>query len=576
MSGLLSNRIRTAVWLGTLLLSTACTGAAEPAPAADLVTTTEPASRPGIQVSDPPPDPVTATATIEAAATAVPATADETGDELAQFHKWARLELTFSGPDSIALSQQANPFRIMMDVTFVAPDGRRFLVPAFYDGDGAGGLDGNIWKVRFTPDATGEWSYQTTSAQSLLDGQNGRFVVNAPGDCRPYTPGDLPDFGCVGRLTYDGSSYLKFIDGPYWLKGGVDDPEDFLAPNQTAGFANKEAAIDYLAGLGVNSIYMMLHNVGGDGRNVWPWVGDDETEARRNHQHFDVARLAEWEELFSYIQERGLVLHLVFEDDSAWNGFDRHLYYREMIARFGHHNGLYWNIAEEFDELYSAGEVKDFAALIAAIDPYDHPITVHHAGSLRRWEPFAGDERFSLTSFQTQPRPQNEAAVSWFERIRQSGRPIPISFDETGKLGPADRDRTRHIIWSIYLGGANFEMHTSPLTDYRDFAAHFADMTQARTFMESLPFWEMRPANELLTAGEGYLLARPGDIYAAYLPNGGSVTIDLTAAPGTFQVLWLDPRTGTAVEAATVTGGEPLAFHAPSDGDSVLQIYTDS
>ena len=84
----------------------------------------------------------------------------------------------------------------------------------------------------------------------------------------------------------------------------------------------------------------MLNNIGGDGNNVWPWVGTSPGEAQANQERFDLGKLKEWENLFSHIQAKGIVLHLIFEDDSGWTGFNRMLYYRQMIARFGHHNGL--------------------------------------------------------------------------------------------------------------------------------------------------------------------------------------------------------------------------------------------
>ena len=116
-----------------------------------------------------------------------------------------------------------------MDVEFTSPGGQTFLVPAFYDGDGSGGLDGDVWRVRFSPDSVGLWSYVSSSSEPLLDGKTGSFEVVAPSGCGSYAAGGLPDLGCVGRLEYVGGHYLKFANGPYWLKGGVDEPESFLA-----------------------------------------------------------------------------------------------------------------------------------------------------------------------------------------------------------------------------------------------------------------------------------------------------------------------------------------------------------
>ncbi|MFV1857918.1 MAG: DUF5060 domain-containing protein [Anaerolineales bacterium] len=486
--------------------------------------------------------------------------------------RWSKVEIELMGPQSIGLSKSANPFKIEVDVLFNGPGGRSYTVPAFYDGDGNGGLDGTIWKVRFTPDANGSWSYKSISSEPRLNGESGSFEVESPTECSDYVPGGLPNLQCVGRLEYAGGHYLRFSDGPYWLKGGADDPEDFLAPGVNAGFSTKQAAIDYLADKGVNSIYVLLNNVDGDGRNVWPWVGSNQASAKANHEYFDLAKLEGWEQLFTYIQSKGLILHLVLEDDSAWTGFDRTMYYREMIARFGHHNGIIWNIAEEYNESYSARQVKDFAQDIRSLDPYDHPITVHHAGSLSKWNPFVGDSRFDLTSFQTDASPQNVNANFWFAAVESSGRTIPISFDETGKLGASDRDLARHIIWSVYLGGGNFEMHTFPLAGYPDFANHFSDMTRAREFVERLPFWEMRPSNELISSGQGYVFGKSGDVYAAYLPNGGSISIDLTGTSGEFRVSWFNPRDGSYTEQSSVSGGSVRTLAAPFGGDAVLLL----
>ncbi len=488
---------------------------------------------------------------------------------------WTKIEVTLQGPASIGMSSNSNPFLIFVDAELTSPGNRKYTVPAFFDGNGQGGMNGNVWKFRFSPDEAGTWQFTTLSAEPLLDNISGQFSVTPAGACPARTPGSLPDFKCTGRLISTGKHYLQFQDGTYWLKGGSDDPEDFLAPNVTVGFASKEAAIDYLAEHGANSVYLLLHNVDGDGNNVWPWAGETPAQAKTYSNYFDVAKLNEWEQLFSYIQDRGLVLHLVLEDDSAWTGFNRNLYYREMIARFGHHNGLYWNISEEYAENYSPDQIKNFAQLIRDLDPYDHPITVHHAGSLASWNPFLGDTRFDLTSFQTAKAPQNAEAVAWYGKTEASGRTIPVSFDETGKISAVDRAISRHIVWSVYLGGANFELHMSPLSRYQDFARHLCDLWLARYFMEHLPFWEMTPSNQLLSNGNGYALANPGETYAIYLPNGGSIDVDLSASSGVLAFQWFDPEGGAVTPADSISGGGTARFSSPLNGDAVLYIDAD-
>ncbi len=491
--------------------------------------------------------------------------------ELQSYQLFQPVEIVLSGPASIGLGTP-NPFQIDVEVIFTGPQGQTYVIQGFYDGNGSGGMDGSTWKARFTPDAVGAWTYNSSSPEQLLDGEAGSFEVIDGSVCQPYHPGDVPDFSCTGRLEYTGDHYLKFKDGTYWLKGGVNEPEDFLAQGQNAGFSNKMQAIDYLSSAGVNSLYIMLNNIGGDGNNVWPWVGSTYSEAQTNQERFDIAKLAEWENIFSYMQDKGILLHLVFEDDSGWTGFNRDRYYREMIARFGHHNGLIWNVSEEYNENYSANQIRSFAQTIRDLDAYDHPITVHQQGSLDNWLPFVGENLFDLTSLQTAKTTLNSEAVSWFNLVEDSGKTIPVSFDETGMIEITDRDLVRHIAWSVFMGGANFEMFTYPLNSYQDFSAQFADLVRARGYIEQFPFWGMRPANELLVSGEGYVFAQAGDVYIAYLPKGGSIEFDLTGIQGIFSGEWFNPRDGSRQSIGDVNGGVIHRFSAPTNDDWALSL----
>ena len=57
---------------------------------------------------------------------------------------------------------------------------------------------------------------------TMFDGCQSSFSVEG---CDENAPGFLK----WGWLEYIGEHYLKFHDGPYWLKGGNDTPEDLLA-----------------------------------------------------------------------------------------------------------------------------------------------------------------------------------------------------------------------------------------------------------------------------------------------------------------------------------------------------------
>ncbi len=480
-----------------------------------------------------------------------------------RYARWQKIELTFGGPASTALSEETNPFEIRMDVTFTLAGGRSYVVPAYYDGDGAGGPDGDVWRVRFAADTDGRWDWLTASPEPGLNGQSGCFEIDAPA-------ADATGFFKNGRLSGIGEHYLRFADGTYWLKGGADDPEDFLGSSALPTPADKLAAIDQLADHGINSLYVMTMNVGGDGKNVWPWIGSNQDEAKANHRRFDVARLADWERVFAHMQNKGLAIHLVLEDDDAWNGYDRPLYLRQIIARFAHHNALIWNIAEEYEENYTADEVKLIAMQIKSLDPYDHPVAVHQARELESHEPFLGNADFDITSFQSTDGPHNELAATWFGKSGEHAHKLAISFDETGKLAPTDREKARKIAWACFLGGANYEIHTWPIftgtNTYANYADMLDDVSRVRGFLaDNTPFWEMSPRNDLLKNREDtdYLFAKPGEVYAVYSETGESITLDLTGVSGTFRVRWFDPAAGAFQDDDDIEGGAAREIGGP-------------
>ncbi|MGB5555718.1 MAG: DUF5060 domain-containing protein, partial [Flavobacteriaceae bacterium] len=77
-----------------------------------------------------------------------------------ELKKWHRVTLNFEGPETSELAEE-NPFLdYRLDVVFTNGD-KTYTVPGFYAADGnaaeTSATSGNIWQVRFTPDATGEW-----------------------------------------------------------------------------------------------------------------------------------------------------------------------------------------------------------------------------------------------------------------------------------------------------------------------------------------------------------------------------------------------------------------------------------
>ncbi len=99
------------------------------------------------------------------------------------------------------------------------------------------------------------------------------------------------------------------------------------------------------------------------------------------------------------------------------------------------------------------------------------------------------------------------------------------------------------------------------------------ELGDTRAFMETLPFWEMQPRNDLVTAGQAFCLADPDHVYAFYLPEGGPIQVKLKEGVD-YDVAWWNPGNGkddSFSEKPTCRGGLQR-FEAPSDGDWAMRI----
>jgi hypothetical protein len=527
-----------------------------------------------------------------------PSSPTDSGTISGLLKRWQPLTIDFAGPASTQTSTSPNPFLdYRLQVLFTHQrSGKTYNVPGFFDGDGKGSGSGNVWRVRFNPDEEGLWTYQasfrkgsnvaidlSTSAgtASSFDGASGSFIV-APFDT------SASGFLKRGRLNYSGGFYWRFQDGSYWLKGGADSPENFLA----LSFAPHEqdwqdgdpdwnngdgkgiiGALNYLHSVNVNSIYFLPMNIGGDGKDTWPFVGpiDPSGSSSNDDIHYDINKLTHWELVFEHAQEKGILLHFVLNETEASNkqeldnatlGTERKLFYRELVARFGHHNALQWNLCEEYNYNLpiDPSMIKSWAQYLLDVDPYDHPITVHNFGNpVYTWAPFVGDARFTVTAFQYAGSTAGNGSEveDWRSRTAAAGYPIPVSLDEFRSTTTNNMAAQRkEILWPTYLsGGAGLEYYIGSadqsLQDFRTYESMWKWTWYARKFVQdNLPFWEMQPSdgllsNEATTFGNGQVFAKAGEVYAVYLPDAsrGGV-LNLSGVAGTFALSWYNPRTG--------------------------------
>jgi hypothetical protein len=553
---------------------------------------------------------------------------------------WHPLILTLRGPDT-SETATPNPFLdVRLVVRFEHAD-TAFEVPGYYAADGnaaeTGADAGDVWRVRFVPDRPGEWRYTVSfrTGEGIALSDEARAGSTLEGDGETGTVEVAPDEEARGLLRYVGRRYLRFAgSGEWFLKSGADSPENFLAYEGFDGMKARAAAgatrdgeaalsplhtysphlidfregdpswrggkgkgivgaLNYLASKGVNSVYFLTMNVAGDGKDVWPWLTSEE------RFRFDCSKMDQWEIVFTHMDHLGMALHVVLteteneslfelEEDMTFFAQRRRLYYRELVARFGHHRGIVWNLGEENgwddrhkDSTSNAGvpnsheQRRAFADYIRAVDPYDRPIVVHTLPG--RYDDIyphlLGHESFEGASLQVSPvQGVHAETLKWIELSAEEGRPWVVNLDE---IGPAEHgvlpdaedpghDEVRHhALWgNLMAGGGGCEWYFGyehPHNDLglEDFRSRERMWDQTRHavefFQEHLPFWEMRTADPFVRSEGAYAFAKPGHVYAIYLPPGFEETVELWLPAAEYTVRWYDPRNGGMLQTGSAT-----------------------
>lgn len=91
-----------------------------------------------------------------------------------------------------------------------------------------------------------------------------------------------------------------------------------------------------------------------------------------------------------------------------------------------------------------------------------------------------------------------------------------------------------------------------------------------RRFARRMDLAAMSPQDGL--ASSRYCLANPGKEYLVYLPEGGTLTVDLSAATGELRGEWFNPADGQTAAAVKVQGGARREFNSPYTGAAVLYL----
>jgi len=493
-----------------------------------------------------------------------------------------------------------NPFiDATLDGTFARADGTdKHEVSGFCDSD-----DGGLFRIRFMPSSPGDYTFTLAYRQGAFEAtHSGVFHVsdghrNGPIRVDPKFP---------WHFIWEGSGKHYFFNGTtaYFL---VDWKDEHII----------QYSIDRLHRLKVNRLRVTIAGredlffgepvMNGDNFTMFPTPWPAKHPDEMLHPDFDYSRFyldywRKFDRTLRYARDRCMIISLVLDMNDnkvhpAAGSEDEYRYIRYAISRFGAFSNITWDMGDDLDRFRSDEWTHDTGTLVKKWDPYkhlasSHPVVDTHQDRTSEW--------FDFCSFQDWNRSQHAYILKQRAAQEKLGRIIPQTNEEYGyedhypMWAPApdgeSADTLRRCAWDIYMAGGyqtageSAKRGTNVWPDSGggwlngrgdDTQVMFIGFGHIVDFFESFDWWTTNPHDELVSGG-AYCLAKPGEIYAVYLPNRStlpdrqSVTVHLE--PGTYQAHWFSATTGEIIPLPSLDGPEWTSPQAPDRSDWALLL----
>jgi hypothetical protein len=464
--------------------------------------------------------------------------------------------------------------------------------------------DGSVYRVRFMPQVAGDYTYSVELRQGLSHKKfTGKFRARSGGRRGPIRVDPQNRW----HFIWEGTGEHYFFNGTtaYWLIGWRDDHVI-------------QSSIERLHQLNINRLRVTIAGrtslYYGEpvmaGNNWTPFITAWQSNSGRfgrpddiyypgfDYSRFQVSYWQKFERALRYARDRDMVFSLVLDmNDSrvhpAPGSDDEHRFIRYAIARFAAFSNITWDLGDDLDQYRDDAWTHATGTLIKQWDPYQHLATSHPVDNVHqdRTSPW-----FDFTSFQEWSRTQHAFMLDQRKRQQSLGRIIPQTNEEYGyedhypmwAKGPGSEsaDVLRRTAWEIVMAGG---YQTAGETSRRgtnvwpdtgggwmngrgdDTMTMFQGYAHMVDFFTSFEWWKTEPHDELVNNGS-YCLAKPGQLYAIYLPHGGNVTVQLQA--GQYAGVWWDAVTGQKTNLPPLSVEAPLwtSPAAPGTNDSALLL----
>lgn len=517
-----------------------------------------------------------------------------------------------AAPRSVSFEQSAARIEsydfVELVVKVEQPDAGNPFVDATLTGSfgrtGAGGeksivgfcdsADGSVFRIRFMPDAPGDYTYSVTYRQGgYAESYDGKFQATAGGRRGPIRV----DPNYRWHFIWEGTGEHYFFNGTtaFWLMGWRED--------RIVNYS-----IERLHRLKVNRIRVLLAGAAdiawGDaimaGQNftffLRPWIArrpESLADPGIDFARFNIPYWQKWDRMLRFARDRDVVVSVILDISThaaqpPAGSEDERRYIRYAVARLSAFSNITYDLGDDLDSFRDERWARETGNLIETWDPHRHLATSH---PVHREHQDRASDWFGFTSIQNWSRRQHALMLEEREIQKKTGRIIPQANEEYGyedhypHWAPAppgnSAETLRQAAWEIAMAGAYGTAGESARRGTNIWPDTGGGWINGRgddtmimlkgyghmvDFFTSFEWWKTEPHDELVSGG-AYCLAKPGEVYAVYLPVRplcgnrehfgyedacGDVTIRLE--PGTYDARWFNAFTGEVLALPPVQG----------------------
>lgn len=457
--------------------------------------------------------------------------------------------------------------------------------------------DGSLFRIRFMPSSAGDYTYSVTCRQGDAETTHtGAFKATAGRRRGPLRV----DPKYPWHFIWEGTGEHYFFNGTtaFWLMGWRD--ERII-----------QYSIDRLQRLKINRIRVLLS---GAANILWgepvmtggnfsmflrPWLAQAPNsfdDPKIDFTRFNVAYWQKWERMLRYARDRDVIVSVILDISThkaqpAAGSEDERRYVRYAAARLSAYSNVTWDLGDDLDSFRDETWAHETGTLLMGWDPYrhlasSHPVHREHQDRASDW--------FGFTSIQDWSRTQHALMLEERQIQLKTGRIIPQTNEEYGyedhyphwapKPDGDSAETLRRCAWDIAMAGAYGTAGESARRGVNiwpdtgggwingrgdDAMVMLKGYEHMVDFFTSFEWWKTEPHDELANHG-AYCLAKPGEIYAVYLPAEGTVTVRLE--PGDYRAHWFEAFTGATVPLPTIHGPDWTSPQSPGWLDWAILI----